>query len=132
MLKKDPAPSLPRELNKLLDYIFKQHPESKAIYLWHACRNSFMLGFCGLPKNHKPSVPLCPIVDFTNSALWPSSNYLYKTLAPLGGKTSTHRCNAGHFVEHMKQVTVGSDECIVSFGIISPFASVPALAVSAA
>ncbi|XP_049272527.1 uncharacterized protein LOC125758871 [Rhipicephalus sanguineus] len=89
--------------------------------------------FYGLRKIHKPIVPLRPIVDFTSSPLWALSKYLHRTLAPLAGKTPTHISNASHFVERMKDVTVSSDECIVSFDVVSLFTSGPiALEVSCA
>ncbi|XP_075723747.1 uncharacterized protein LOC142765826 [Rhipicephalus microplus] len=82
-LTKDPTPSVQREMNKLLADIFKAHPKARNIYLQLICRNGSAPGFYGLPKTHKPTVPLRPIVDFTTSPLRALSKYLHRTLAPL-------------------------------------------------
>ncbi|XP_075732574.1 uncharacterized protein LOC142775115 [Rhipicephalus microplus] len=73
-LTKDPTPSVQREMNKLLADIFKAHPKARNTYLQLICRNGSAPGFYGLPKTHKPTVPLRPIVDFTTSPLRALSN----------------------------------------------------------
>ncbi|XP_037508692.1 uncharacterized protein LOC119385292 [Rhipicephalus sanguineus] len=68
-LSKDPTQRVQRELNKLLADIFRRHPEARTTYLQLICRNGSAPGFYGLPKIHKPTVPLRPIEDFTSSPL---------------------------------------------------------------
>ncbi|XP_075741705.1 uncharacterized protein LOC142791990 [Rhipicephalus microplus] len=82
-LMKDPTPSVQREMNKLLADTFKAHPKARNTYLQLICRNGSAPGFYGLPKTHKPTVPLRTILDFTTSPLRALSKYLHRTLAPL-------------------------------------------------
>ncbi|XP_037529333.1 uncharacterized protein LOC119406675 [Rhipicephalus sanguineus] len=79
-LTKDPTPRIQRELNKLLADIFKDHPESRTLYLRLICRNGSAPGFYGLPKIHKSGIPLRPIVDFRTSPLRMLSEHLHRTL----------------------------------------------------
>ena len=48
-------------------------------------------GFCprfyGLPKIHKPGIPLRPIVSFVNSPTYAISGYLARILSPVVGNT---------------------------------------------
>ncbi|XP_037514993.1 uncharacterized protein LOC119391383 [Rhipicephalus sanguineus] len=81
-LAKDPTSRVQRELNKLLADIFKRYLEARTTNLQLICRSGSAPGFYGLPKIHKPTVPLRPIVDFT-SPLRALSKYLHRTLAPL-------------------------------------------------
>ncbi|XP_077528258.1 uncharacterized protein LOC144139901 [Haemaphysalis longicornis] len=132
-LKKDPTPQVQRELNKLLANIFKKYPDFRSLYLRLICRNGSAPGFYGLPKIHKPDVPLRPIVDFTTSPLRALSNFLHQVLSPLVGKTPTHVKNAGHFVELVSQVPIDPGDRLVSFDVVSLFTSVPvSLAVATA
>ncbi|KAH6942785.1 hypothetical protein HPB50_010541 [Hyalomma asiaticum] len=85
-------------------------------------RNGSAPGFYGLPKIHKPGVPLRPIVDFT-SPLRALSSFLHKTLAPLVGNAPTYVKNSSHFVQLLSPVSVCEDECLVSFDVVSLFTS---------
>uniref|UniRef100_A0A131XB29 Putative reverse transcriptase n=1 Tax=Hyalomma excavatum TaxID=257692 RepID=A0A131XB29_9ACAR len=124
-LKKDPTAQVQRDLNKLLGDVFGKHPDARALHLRLMCRNGSAPGFYGLPKIHKPGVPLRPIVDFTSSPLRALSSFLHKTLAPLVGNTPTYVKNSSHFVELLSPVSVCEDECLVSFDVVSLFTSVP-------
>ncbi|XP_064479104.1 uncharacterized protein LOC135392319 [Ornithodoros turicata] len=132
-LKKDPTSQIQTKLNKILADIFKKYPDARALYLRLICRNGNAPGFYGLPKIHKPGIPLRPIVDFRSSPLRALSCYLHKVLSPLTGNTPTHVRNSAHFVERVSPLTISADECLVSFDVVSLFTNVPVpLAVDAA
>ncbi|KAM7297972.1 uncharacterized protein ISCGN_023123 [Ixodes scapularis] len=124
-LRKDPTSQVQTKLNNILSEIFKKYPDARSLHLRLLCRNGFAPGFYGLPKVHKPNVPLRPIVDFTTSPLRGLSNYLHSTLSPLVGNTATYVRNTGHFVEQVAQLKVNDDESLVSFDVVSLFTSVP-------
>ncbi|XP_037529362.1 uncharacterized protein LOC119406703 [Rhipicephalus sanguineus] len=124
-LKKDPTAQVQRDLNKLLGDVFVKHPDARALHLRLMCRNGSAPGFYGLPKTHKPGVPLRPIVDFTSSPLRALSSFLHRILAPLVGNTPTHVRNSSHFVEILSPIPICEDECLVSFDVVSLFTSIP-------
>ena len=80
---------------------------------------------CGLPKIHKQSVPLRPIVSCIGSPSYKLSKCIASIISPLAGKTSSHVLNSTHFAETMRDVSVGSDESLVSFDVTSLFTNVP-------
>ncbi|XP_064469874.1 uncharacterized protein LOC135384606 [Ornithodoros turicata] len=132
-LKKDPTSQIQTKLNKILADIFKKYPDARALYLRLICRNGNAPGFYGVPKIHKPGIPLRPIVDFRSSPLRALSCYLHKVLSPLTGNTPTHVRNSAHFVERVSPLIISADECLVSFDVVSLFTNVPVpLAVDAA
>ena len=53
------------------------------------------------------------------------SKYIASIISPLAGRTSSHVLNSKHFAETMGDVTIGSDESLVSFDVTSLFTNVP-------
>ena len=75
-LKRDPTPALQRKLNsKLLDHIQR--------YNRLRCRVPQPPKLYGLPKLHKPNIPMRPIVSFCGSPTYELSKYLTTILKPL-------------------------------------------------
>ena len=79
----------------------------------------------GLPKVHKPDVPLRPIVSFMSSPTYELSKFLARLLAPLVGLTSSRVRNSKAFVEFMRSQVLEKEETLVSFDVVSLFTSVP-------
>ncbi|XP_072141640.1 uncharacterized protein [Dermacentor andersoni] len=122
----DPTSRLQTKLQKLLARLFKLvPPHHVALYHRLLCTNGSAPAIYGLPKVHKPDVPLRPIVDFTRSPLYRLSGYLHQVLSPLAGKTSTHVENSSAFVAKIKDITLSEDDALVSFDVTSLFTSIP-------
>ncbi|XP_037528657.1 uncharacterized protein LOC119405905 [Rhipicephalus sanguineus] len=122
----DPTSRLQTKLQKLLASLFRLVPPHHAgLYHRLLCTNGSAPAMYGLPKVHKPGVPLRPIVDFTRSLLCRLSGYLHQVLSPLAGKTSTHIENSSALVAKLKDVTLSEDDAMVSFDVTSLFTSVP-------
>ena len=79
----------------------------------------------GLPKIHKPDVPLRPIVLCIGSPTYQLSKYITSFISPLAGHTSSHVKNSRHFTEMIGSVHVESDEILVSFDVSSLFTNAP-------
>ena len=81
--------------------------------------------FYGLPKIHKPGIPLRPIVSSIGAATYNTAKELAKILKPLVGMSAHHVHNTRDFVEQIKDVRLKQEECIVSYDVTALFTSVP-------
>ena len=79
----------------------------------------------GLPKIHKPNIPLRPIVSCVNSFAYDLSAYLSDLLSPLTGLTSHTVPNSASFVQEVRSLSIHADETMVSFDVESLFTNVP-------
>ena len=81
--------------------------------------------FYGLPKVHKPGIPLIPIVSSTGTATYNTAKELARILKPLVGNSIHHVQNTWHFVEQIKETRLKQGECIISYDVAALFTSVP-------
>ena len=81
--------------------------------------------FYGLPKIHKPDVPLRPIVASQGSPTYNLAKYLAEILKPLVGKSEHHVVNSIEFITKIEQTKLDEDEILVSFDVVSLFTNVP-------
>nr|XP_054924765.1 uncharacterized protein LOC129383853 [Dermacentor andersoni] len=125
-LAKDPTKKVESELQKLLTEVFKfVPPERKNLYYRLLCHNGSAPALYGLPKIHKPDVPVRPIVDYTRSPLYELSGYLHRILRPLAGLTPTFVKDSAHFIELISSTCIDDDEVMISFDVKSMFTCVP-------
>ena len=86
-LKRDPTPALQRRLNgKLLD-LKKTETIDIQLYYRLRCRVPQSAKLYGLPKLHKPNIPMRPIVSFCGSPTYQLSKHLTNILKPLTDKS---------------------------------------------
>ena len=81
--------------------------------------------FYGLPKIHKPNVPLRPIVASQGSPTYVLAKYLAEILKPVVGKSEHHVVNSKKFVTKMEQIRLSENDILVSFDVVSLFTNVP-------
>ena len=77
----------------------------------------------GLPKVHKPSVPLCP-VSFINSDSFPLTEFLVPLLCPIStNQYTTH--DTFSFVKELLQLKFDNEIVMASFDVTSLFTNIP-------
>ena len=81
--------------------------------------------FYGLPRIHKPGIPLRPIVSSTGTVTYSTAKELAKILKPLVGMSTHHVYNTKDFVDQLKDVRLQQGECIISYDITTLFSSMP-------
>ena len=81
--------------------------------------------FYGLPKIHKTGTPLRPIVSSIGGVTYSTSKELSRILSPLVGKSPHHIHNNQEFIQHLKGISLGPDDVMVSYDVRALFTSVP-------
>ena len=86
-LKNDPTKTTERKLNKILLELKKSEKISESLYKRLHSSDGLPPRFYGLPKIHKPQIPLRPIISFVDSPKYNLSSYLANIL--VGNKLSS-------------------------------------------
>ncbi|XP_011858392.1 PREDICTED: uncharacterized protein LOC105555949, partial [Vollenhovia emeryi] len=79
----------------------------------------------GLPKIHKESVPLRPIVSNIGGPTYQLARYLTKPLQKLTGLNDSHIRNSMDFVNRITKIKTEPNDILVSFDVVSLFTNVP-------
>ena len=123
-LKRDPTPSLQRKLNsKLLD-LKKTDVINIQRYNRLRCRVPQPPKLYGLPKLHKPNIPMRPTVSFCGSPTYELSKYL-TTILKLTNESRHKLQSTETFIDAIKTVQIPDDYKLVSFDVKSLFTSIP-------
>ena len=124
-LKKDPTAAQERKLTSRLGRLKKEGEIPESLYQRLRPSGSQLPRIYGLPKIHKPEVPLRPIVACIGAPSYKLSKYITSLISPLAGRTDSHVKNSKHFVEMMSGLRIEDDEMLVSFDVSSLFTNVP-------
>ena len=81
--------------------------------------------FYGLPKIHKPGIPLRLIISSIGTVTYNTAKELARILKPLVGLSKHHIHNTIDFVEQIKEVKLKKEESMVSYDVTALFTSVP-------
>ena len=112
-------------INKKLKNLKEQNRLNEAIYNRIRPNDATTAKFYGLPKIHKPSIPLRPIVSLPGSPTYELSKFLASILHPLV-KNSPHAVNnVTSFLKKIKDFKLEPDEVMISFDVVSLFTSIP-------
>ena len=125
VLKRDPTPALQRKLNSKLPDLKKTDAIDIQRYNRLRCRVPQPPKLYGLPKLHKPNIPMRPIVSFCGSPTYQLSKYLTTVLKPLTDESRHKLQSTENFIDAIKTVQVPDDYKLVSFDVKSLFTSIP-------
>ena len=81
--------------------------------------------YYGLPKVHKPGMPLRPIISSVGSVTHATAKELARIIKPLVGGSQHHVKNNMDFIHSIEGIQMKTDECMMSFDVESLFTSVP-------
>ena len=125
LLLKDPINASLKSLNTFVLELYKQQKISKYMYYHLRCSKGVTPSIYGVPKIHKPEVPLRPIVAFIGSPTYNLSKFIAKRLSPLVGNTPHHVKNSYEFKKFAENIVIEDNEIMVSFDVVSLFTNVP-------
>ena len=124
-LKNDPTASTERKVTKHLLELRKNDSLSINLYRRLHPSASTCPKFYGLPKIHKPNVPLRPIVASRGSATYNLAQHLTEIPKPLVGNTQHHVLNSSSFIQEIKDLRLDPNDVLISFDVVSLFTNVP-------
>ena len=121
-LKRDPTEKIKRRIMEILKEL-----KTSNIALFDKLKptNSMAPRFYGLPKLHKPDIPLRPIVSAIGSPTYSIAKFVTSIISPLVGKTSSFVRNSTHFKDMIMEEIIDKNEIMVSFDVKSLFTNVP-------
>lgn len=121
----DPVQRVEKRMNAMLLEMKKKGSLSHELYNRLRSSGGLTPRLYGLPKVHKPDVPLRPIVSFIQSPSYQLSRHLSKILSPLIGKSESHVQNSAEFASFVQSMSLKPNETLVSFDVVSLFTNVP-------
>ena len=124
-LKGDQMPALQRKLNSKLLKLKKTDAIDIRRYYRLRCPVPQPPKLHGLPKLHKPSIPMRPIVSFYGSPTYQLSKYLTTVLQPLTDQSRHKLQSTENFIDAIKTAQIPDDHRLVSFDVKSLFTSIP-------
>jgi hypothetical protein len=128
----NPTSKVEKYMNSLLREIRSQpathNQETKQIqdklyYFLHST-DANVVTFYGLPKIHKPEIPLRPITSCIGFPTYRLSKHLVRILSPLLNENFSIK-NSNEFAEQIRLQSISSNEIMVSFNVVSLFTSIP-------
>ena len=121
-LNKDPTSLFTRKINKAIKDR-EMIPDGKK---WFLSKSTYLPPrIYGLPKIHKPGVPLRPIVSAIGSPTHALAGYLAKQLRGCVGKSPHHILNSVDFINKLKSVNLKEGDIFFSCDVESLFTKVP-------
>ena len=125
LLNNDPRHRLSRKLTERLLSLKRRGHLSETVHNKIKPRHKQAPRIYGLPKLHKPEIPLRPIVSCVNTFANDLSAHLTDILSPLTGKSDYTVTNTTHFVSTISHERIRENEVMVSFDVESLFTNVP-------
>ena len=124
-LTSDPTMRLKNKMINLLKTIRSKGGLSEEMYRRLYPTGAGSPKFYGLPKIHKPGMPIRPIVSSIGGVTYQTYKEVARNLKPLVGKSEHHVKNTQDFIESIKGIHLSEDQCMVSYDVKALFTSVP-------
>ena len=124
-LNADPTKTTTTRINNQLKKLKDQHKLSSNLYHRIRPSDANIAKFYGLPKIHKPAIPLRPIVSLPGSPTYNLAKHLSNILKPLTKPSTRSIDNINTFLSHIENLKIKPDETMVSFDVVSLFKSIP-------
>ena len=125
VLKKDPTSKYKTQLSSKLQEIRQLNEISDVEHRRLLPTSTLTPRFYGLPKVHKASAPLRPIVASRGSITYGVARYVADILSPLVGKNGYALKNSEDMVNSLSNCTLQEDDILVSFDVTALFTKVP-------
>ncbi|BHF81330.1 hypothetical protein SprV_0702446000 [Sparganum proliferum] len=125
VIDSDPMKALVGKINKSLNQMRNEKAISEKDWRQMKPQDAALARFYGLPKIHKPNVPLRPIVALKGTPTYGLAKWLAKHLKKLTDGSKHTAVSSTHFLERLKGVIIAPDEIMVSFDVVSLFTSIP-------
>lgn len=121
----DPTKALETTINNKLLNLKKQKRLDKSLYTHLKASNSSCPVFYGLPKIHKPEIPIRPICDYRKSPVYKLGFYLNKIFKSMTQKSNFSLHNTYQFASEIKNYQIPDGYTMTSFDVVSLFTKVP-------
>ena len=125
VLKNDPTNKYKSKLIGLLKTIKAEGGIDDTIYKKLYPTGAVPPKYYGLPKVHKPGMPLRPIISGIGSVTHAAAKELARIIKPLVGGSHYHVKNNLNFMKSIEGIQLRPEECMMSFDVESLFTSVP-------
>ena len=117
----DPINKLKAKLTQKLKRIKRETNMEEGMYRTMYPTGCTAPKFYGLPKIHKTSTPLRPIVSSRGSVTFGVAKAIVKIHKPLVGKLPHHIQSTRDFVNKVSEVTLLAGECLSSYDVTALF-----------
>ena len=122
---KDSTEKKEHEIAKLLEILKKDNMITPDVYSQLRPSGLNIPRLYGLPKVHKPRVPMRPMLDMSNSPYHQLAKWLAKIIEPVRRKVATHSLkDVFEFIDKVKDIEV-SNKTMMSLDVTSLFTNVP-------
>ena len=125
VLTSDPTMKLKNRMINLLKSIKSKGGITEELYKRLYPTGAGSPKFYGLPKIHKPEMPLRPIVSSIGAVTYQTSKEVARILRHLVGKSIHHVKNTQDFLDSIKGIHLGKDQCMMSYDVKALFTSIP-------
>ncbi|XP_055854557.1 uncharacterized protein LOC129918193 [Episyrphus balteatus] len=123
-IRVDPTQKLQATNNTLVNELFKNEYIDRFQKNKLHCSASIAPRLYGLPKIHKPGLPLRPISSSMNVPCYSLSKYIGTVIRNIVSENYNIK-NSFQLQEKLKDITLDDDDVMVSFDVISLFTNIP-------